>query len=129
MTSQRSLGFAAVLQLLERIRPDRLKQSPTAARHRGIRRDKRFSDEICNALNDGRFMTDIARDRRSRLQSKPRRKDRQMAEQALLRGCEKVVAPVECGPERLVAGKRRPASGRQQTETIVQMRSDLGDAE
>src|SRR5258708_3409887 len=74
-------------------------------------------------------MSGIAHDRGRCLHREARRKNRYMAEQALLRGGEKIVAPVECCTERLMAGERRPTPPRQQAETIVQMGSDLGYAE
>ena len=60
-----------------------------------------------------------------RLEREPSGEDREPTEEHALLAREQVMAPVDRGPQRLLAGQRRAAAGAEHVEAVAQARGDL----
>jgi hypothetical protein len=116
--------LAALGEFIESVSARCLEQSIIHRRAGAIRNDERFLHQIRNMVDPIRCADLRAGDHRTRcLQGKAAGEDSQAAQDRAFRLGEKLVAPVECGPKRLLPRQRRAAAPSQQPEAIVQPRS------
>ena len=102
------------------------------ARHRGrvIQGDERLVHELTEERDRvARAAPGRHGDRLDGIERRAADEHRQQSEHPALRLGQQVVAPVERGLERLLAGQRRPAAADQEVEAIVQTIGDRGDGE
>ena len=120
MPTRNPFRFTTLGQLVERIGPNRLEQSP-AARRRRCPANERLGHQACDAFgNHGGRRTGIAHHRRRRLERETTRENGQATQQGPLRLRQQLVAPVQRRTQGLVPRQRHAAAGRQQAEAIIQ---------
>src|SRR4029453_1283393 len=120
------VGFTVLDEFLERIGSYRFKQSPAARGYRRIQCKEGFADQTCNSFDNwAPTVIGIGQDGSRRLERKASSENGQSPQHALLRLGQELIAPVEGCTQSPMPRKRRPASSRQQPETVIQARGNL----
>src|ERR1700730_4223511 len=117
----KSRRLSRVDELLAGVLTDRLEHSVPRGSASVLHQDQGLVDEVCEKLEDGVLLDALPwADGLGRVECPPPDKNGQSPKEEPLGISEEVVAPVDHGPQGLLAGEDGSAAARQETESVVQ---------